>query len=142
MKVCPRCKTAKDHGDFNQSKKSADGLQSYCRECQRGHYRDNYDRHLANVRRTSDRRIARLRIVVFEAMSNGCVDCGMSDIRVLEFDHVRGSKVRSIGELVRRGASESALRAEIAKCDVRCRNCHAIQTFARLGKSWHDDFLN
>jgi hypothetical protein len=76
-----------------------------------------------------------------ERFSEGCVDCGTSDIRVLEFDHVRGTKVASVGSMVRRGHALAAIRAEIAKCDVRCRNCHAIATITRKGSSWHDAYL-
>jgi hypothetical protein len=141
MKVCFRCKVLKSNDEFNRSPKNRDGLHSYCRECQKAHYRDNYERHLANVRKTSLARIAKMREVVFDAMKSGCVDCGNVDIRVLEFDHVRGIKKRSISDLVRRGAGIDALRDELAKCEVRCRNCHAIATFSRLGGSWHDQFL-
>ncbi|WP_413319571.1 hypothetical protein AA0Z99_03710 [Agrococcus sp. 1P02AA] len=73
--------------------------------------------------------------------SKGCVDCGRSDIRVLEFDHVRGVKVASVGSMVRRGRALVVIRAEIEKCEVRCRNCHGIATMTRRGGSWHDDYL-
>lgn len=82
-----------------------------------------------------------MRQVIFAAMALGCVDCGTRDIRVLEFDHVRGIKVSTIGNMVRMGYSIDALKAEIAKCDIRCSNCHAIATYARLGRSWHDEYL-
>lgn len=141
MKVCFRCKVSKDDGEFNKSPKTRDGLHSYCRECQKRYYRDNYERHLANVRRTSDARIAKQREVIFAAMAGGCVDCGNRDIRVLEFDHVRGEKIRGIGEMVRRGSGPELIAAEIAKCEIRCRNCHVIATFARRGHTWHDDYL-
>lgn len=85
--------------------------------------------------------MARVRVHLIEAMNGGCVDCGLRDIRVLEFDHVRGQKVESIGVMVRRGYALEAIRAEIAKCEVRCRNCHVIATLSRLGRSWHDDFI-
>lgn len=140
MKLCRRCGEAKESTDFNGSPKNRDGLHSYCRECQKAYYRENYDRHLANVRRSAALRTQQLRSIVFAAMSGGCVDCGERDIRVLEFDHVVGTKIRSIGDLVRRGASERVLREEIKKCELRCRNCHARATIRRRGGSWHDQF--
>lgn len=126
---------------FNRSPKNLDGLHSYCRECQRAYYRANAARHGANVRRTSAARKALMRDMVVEAMRNGCVDCGNRDIRVLEFDHVRGVKVSGIGAMIRMGRGAGAVRAEIDKCEVRCRNCHALATLDRLGSSWHDRFL-
>jgi len=76
-----------------------------------------------------------------ERFCAGCVDCGSSDIRVLEFDHVRGTKIASVSSMVRRGRALSIIQAEIAKCDVRCRNCHAIVTIERRGLSWHDAYM-
>ena len=83
-----------------------------------------------------------MRKVVAEALSGGCVDCGTSDIRVLEFDHVRGTKVDGIGSMIRRGRSIATVQTEIAKCEVRCKNCHALATLTRLGGTWHDLYLS
>jgi hypothetical protein len=54
--------------------------------------------------------------------SQSCVDCGLDDSDVLEFDHVRGEKRFTIGD--RMTYSLDTLKDEIAKCDVRCCNCH------------------
>ena len=75
------------------------------------------------------------------AMRDGCVDCGYSDIRALDFDHVRGVKLADVSSMIRRGNGIAMVRAEIAKCEVRCRNCHAIATMERLGNSWHAEFM-
>ncbi len=52
-----------------------------------------------------------------------CVDCGEKDPEVLQFDHVSGDKgdyrVVSVGLF-----SIGRIRREIAKCEVRCANCH------------------
>ena len=60
---------------------------------------------------------------------NPCVDCGNSDIRVLEFDH-RNPKDKkfNISKRVAGGVALQTLAAEVAKCDVRCANCHRIRT--------------
>ena len=81
-----------------------------------------------------------MRVIVREALVGGCVDCGNTDIRVLEFDHVRGEKIWSVSEMVTRGSGMDVLLAEIAKCEVRCRNCHVIKTFHRMGGTWRDYF--
>ena len=95
---------------------------------------------MRNVRRTSRARQLLYREYLATQLQSGCVDCGTSDLRVLEFDHVRGEKVASIGQLMR-GASLQKIKAEVAKCEVRCRNCHAIVTLERMGGTWHDRFL-
>jgi hypothetical protein len=142
MKRCARCGVERELADFNRSPKNRDGRHSYCRECQRAHYRANAARHALNVRRSADRRRRDARRLMAEGLAGGCVDCGIRDLRVLEFDHVRGVKVSGVGELVRRGAALSAVAAEIAKCEVRCRNCHAIATVERLGGTWHSAWVS
>lgn len=58
-----------------------------------------------------------------------CVDCGMADIRVLEFDHRDPSKkVANVGRMSRNGSSLAAVMREVEKCDVRCANCHRLRT--------------
>ena len=39
-------------------------------------------------------------------------------------------------KLVQDGYSLARVMAEIAKCDVRCRNCHAKVTYERMGANW------
>lgn len=74
---------------------------------------------------------ARLRAIILTAKATGCVDCGLKDPRALDFDHVRGTKSFTIsyGDY-----SPSRLLEEIAKCDVRCANCHRIQTAERRAR--------
>lgn len=55
-------------------------------------------------------------------LNHPCVDCGNSDVGILQFDHVRGKKKFSIGYSGLR--SLDAIAEEIEKCDVRCANCH------------------
>lgn len=62
-----------------------------------------------------------------------CVDCGERDPVVLELDHVRGDKRDNIANLIRSGRSWEPIRAEIAKCEVRCANCHRRATARRNG---------
>lgn len=60
-----------------------------------------------------------------------CVDCGISDPRVLDFDHVRGEKVGAISYGIKSGWPLEKLEAEILKCEIRCANCHRIVTHER-----------
>lgn len=58
-----------------------------------------------------------------------CVDCGESDVVVLEFDHVRGKKLGNVSDLANTPVSLETLKKEVAKCEVRCANCHRRKTF-------------
>lgn len=63
--------------------------------------------------------------------SHACVDCSEADVRVLEFDHVRGEKRDNISHMICANFSLASLRAEIDKCEVRCANCHRKKTVER-----------
>lgn len=73
-------------------------------------------------------------------LENPCVDCGNEDIRVLEFDHIRGKKRLGVAVMVNQGYTLDTIKSEISKCEVRCRNCHTIKTYERLGGSWHENY--
>lgn len=128
-----------------------------CRACASVHMRqwrqDNREHHLAYQRewaRASDRKHAkksyarckfRDRKWVWEyKLANPCVDCGEADPRVLDFDHITDDKVNNIARLMGKGLG--ALQREVAKCVVRCRNCHGRITAERGGFYTHDWFIN
>jgi hypothetical protein len=58
---------------------------------------------------------------------SGCVDCGLRDLCVLEFDHV-STKHGNVTTLAHDGCSLERLATEIAACEVRCANCHRRRT--------------
>ncbi len=62
---------------------------------------------------------------------NHCADCGENNPIVLEFDHVRGTKLYAISELKRKSTNLKKLEEEINKCEVRCANCHRKVTHLR-----------
>lgn len=68
---------------------------------------------------------------------SGCVDCGVDDLLILEFDHVKG-KTASVPILGRGGCSLERLREEIARCEVRCANCHRRRTRERSERARRD----
>jgi hypothetical protein len=59
-----------------------------------------------------------------------CVDCGVDDPILLEFDHV-GTKRKSVTTLAWDGYSLASIAREIAHCEVRCCNCHRRRTVER-----------
>ena len=66
-------------------------------------------------------------------VAHPCVDCGITDIVVLQFDHVRGKKRGNVSSMARAGVSLSTLNTEIAKCEIRCANCHIRKTAREQG---------
>jgi hypothetical protein len=63
-----------------------------------------------------------------------CADCGETDVRVLEFDHV-GAKEDNMSTLLNLGVPLARFAAELARCDVVCVNCHRRRTATRGGWS-------
>jgi hypothetical protein len=62
-------------------------------------------------------------------LEHPCVDCGLKDPLVLEFDHVELSAKRlEVNRLVQRGFAWPTVVEELAKCEVRCANCHRRRT--------------
>lgn len=61
-----------------------------------------------------------------------CVDCGEDDPVVLEFDHLR-DKEENISDLINQRKSLKRIKAEIAKCEVVCANCHRVRTAKNFG---------
>lgn len=103
-------------------------------ESQQRWYAKNKGRHIANVaaRNARVRLGNRVRLVEYLA-AHPCVDCGETDPVVLDFDHVRGEKRCDISHLLSRRHPWSTVEQEIAKCDVRCANCHRRKTAAEQG---------
>jgi hypothetical protein len=117
--------------DFNVSARF--GHQFYCRECQKGWYRGHRTQHIANVNANSLRYRGRNRDFIREyLLGHPCVDCGETNPALLEFDHVR-DKFKEVSKLVTWSVSLETLAAEIAKCEVRCVNCHLRRTAQQLG---------
>jgi len=109
---------------------------SCCRKYGKQYYRENSDRWRKYV---ADQRISVLEVThrfLYEyLLTHHCVDCDESDPIVLEFDHVNGKKDQCVSSLVCSGYSLTRIEAEVAKCEVRCRNCH-IKRHAIEGNTW------
>jgi len=83
-------------------------------------------------KKSRDKSIARNKLYVKEYLEGKeCVDCGNSDIRVLEFDHVRGEKLYHVSYMVTKAYKLDLVKQEIEKCEIRCCNCHRIITQER-----------
>jgi hypothetical protein len=109
------------------------------KEKQRNYYYATADeqRNRARERAHQKRRINQQYVVNY-LVSKSCEHCGVSDTRVLSFDHRHDeNKFANIADLVSRGAPLNRLIEEIKKCDVLCHNCHMIKTFEHIGGTYH-----
>jgi len=119
-KRCITCMVYKPLSQFGRNAVKPDGLQSKCRAC------------LAEYQRW--RRQQKAIAVYNYLLEHPCVDCGEPDPIVLDFDHVRGVKKADVKRMTTGShVSLSQIMTEIAKCDVRCANCHRRVTAKREG---------
>ena len=75
---------------------------------------------------------AKLEYVYAILKQSSCVDCGEDDFCVLDFDHLE-DKTAGVVRLARDGCAWDRINAEIAKCVIRCANCHRRRTASVLG---------
>ena len=137
MKLCIKCLVMKPITDFVFINRALGRRQSWCRPCdaayKRAWYAKNRDTHIKNV--LADR--LRLRTETQARMwaylaTHACVDCGEADAVVLEFDH-RRDKAQNVSAMARGGWVWARIEEEIAKCEVRCANCHRRRTAKAQG---------
>ncbi len=140
-KICPGCGEERDvEKDFRWKYKDRGIRQRWCKYCQaeanKTHYQNNKQDYLDRAHTRNARVNAENRQRLYAYLSeHPCVDCGETDVRVLEFDHVRGNKSADIARLLNNAVSWPTIEAEITKCEVRCANCHRLKTLER-GKWW------
>ncbi len=134
MKRCTRCKKEKILSSFNFKNKSKNLLQSHCKECTRflikNHYNNNRQYYLVKANKRNSLLRKKLNNYLLQyLLSHPCVDCGINDPTLLEFDH-KGTipKFKAVSQLVRAQFSIEKIRREIDKCEVRCANCHRRKT--------------
>tara|TARA_R110002050_G_scaffold65566_2_gene141889 strand:+ start:5346 stop:5816 length:471 start_codon:yes stop_codon:yes gene_type:complete len=68
----------------------------------------------------------------------GCEACGEKDSRCLQLHHRDSSnKKKSVATLIGGGYIFKTVKAEVAKCEVLCANCHSIHHHEeRRSKDW------
>jgi hypothetical protein len=137
VKTCTRCGASKPIAAFAFRRRATGRLQSWCRACHAEVDRLRYLKMFpdARLRRRQAGRMrdAEIRRRLDQILAeSGCVDCGIKDPVVLEFDHV-GPKTADVSRLAMQ-APWSLVLEEIARCEVRCVNCHKRITAARRKK--------
>ena len=133
------CGETKPEADFAFADMAKGIRQRHCRKChaayRRAHYLANRDEYIRReIARMAGYRDENRVLLLAYLASHPCVDCGETDPLVLDFDHRDPSLKRSeVGRLAIHKPWAIVL-AEIAKCDVRCANCHRKRTAQQF--SW------
>lgn len=134
VKLCGKCRIPKPIDDFGLKNRRTGLRQSACKLCQnqisKEHYGANKAAYLAKAKRSNKKLLAKCKAIKLAyLLSHPCVDCGEPDPVVLQFDHPNDDKLADVSRL--RKTSIRRMMAEIAKCEVRCANCHFRVTAKR-----------
>ncbi|HEY8758036.1 MAG TPA: hypothetical protein VIN74_06030 [Candidatus Limnocylindria bacterium] len=130
---CSACDTYKSSAEFSFSDEARRSLNSYCRKChaayRHAHYLANKPDYIRRaIAQVNGRRVQNRREVMTYLASHPCIDCGVDNVIVLEFDHRDPKdKLTNVGNMIS-SKRWARVRAEIEKCDVRCVNCHRRKT--------------
>jgi hypothetical protein len=128
-RTCGKCRLALPLTSFNRH--PSNGYQWWCRDCFRDYFRERGQLHRDQSERAKRRRRDEAKVFLAKYLAkHPCIDCGQSDIVVLEFDHV-GEKRGHVSWLAAQGLSIRGLKAEIKCCEAVCANCHRRRTASR-----------
>jgi hypothetical protein len=133
-KKCTKCGEEKVLNEYAYKNKPKEIKKPHCKECdkkaRREYYLKNKDRIVGIVMGNNKKIKERNgRFVWNYLLEHPCIGCGETNPIVLEFDHRDGSdKTIEVSKMVNLGYSVENIKNEIAKCDIRCANCHRIRT--------------
>lgn len=131
-KYCNKCKTDKPLEAFQFRDKAKGTRRSNCRDCVSKYDKWAYSIGIktGNSKESKANIAKRNKDFVIDLLSkSNCKDCGNTDLRVLEFDHLTNKKYNIASML--NSFSIETIKNEIEKCDIVCRNCHTIRTYTR-----------
>jgi hypothetical protein len=150
MKFCNKCKTIKPTDMFCKESRHRDKLTSRCRKCINEDNSQRYikyrERYIKNGRASRSRRKYKIKIFnakkykdtlieLHNVLGNTCMNCGISDKRVLQVDHVNGDggkerKNRSAGYYFYKLIIDK-LKNGSTDYKLLCANCHLIENIEK-----------
>jgi len=134
---CSKCGVEKSAEEFPRRADRPSGRGTVCLACgriyRRAHYLQNIAYYIQKAHRgRREHRQRNYERLIEYLRTHPCVDCGETDVRVLQFDHLDPSqKTANVSYLVLGSTWRKAI-AEIEKCVVRCGNCHRRKTILDL----------
>ncbi len=128
----------KELSSFYLREKARNRYHSQCKQCYsdkrklfaKEHYNKYGDayRKRARIRKASIKQDRQDKMIKYLS-DKSCANCGINDIRVLDFDHIDETKKSfSIARAINDGYSWERISKEIKKCRILCANCHRIRT--------------
>jgi hypothetical protein len=134
VQTCTRCGETKDAEAFGFRNKAHARRHRKCKACVaaygREHYARNHEAYIARNARNRPIQKHLLKEKLWRYKSQrGCLDCGERDPVVLDFDHLDPrDKSADVGRLASSNCGWPTIMREIARCQLRCANCHRRRT--------------
>lgn len=130
MRICTGCQREQPESEFQWKNRSKGQLHYKCKSCFREANREWYRKHKIRKKAYRDEYQLRNRRFLYEYLVRHPCSCGESDPACLDFDHL-GGKTVNVSEMMH--FSMESIQDEIAKCVVRCSNCHRKKTAQEQG---------
>jgi NADPH-dependent 7-cyano-7-deazaguanine reductase QueF len=92
-------------------------------------YKKYQQEHPEIYRNATQKCRKKLKLKVFEKLGNKCVRCGITDIRVLQIDHVNGHGNKEHKELKDYGFMLKVLADTEGNYQLLCANCNWIKRY-------------
>lgn len=121
MPLCSTCHTEQPLEEFYADNHRTVGHGSQCKGCTRNRKSSKAQIELAKMRQY--------------LILKGCLGCGNRDVRVLDFDHIYERTGYVVSLVTKYGWEHTRTQHEVAKCDVRCANCHRIRHWNERNQS-------
>lgn len=119
---------------------------SYTKEERAAYAREWYAKNQTTQRTKANIRVAAYRKrnqdwMIKYLLKHPCVDCGETNIIVLQCDHTEDDKEYNPGDIITKGGPLQRLKDEVAKCEIVCANCHHTRTQVRVN-SYRVQYMN
>lgn len=143
-KICTKCNKYKPISCFHVRSKKDGTFKSHCKQCcsvrDQAYYVSPSSKKKKSLKRSRIKLEKRNRTLLLDFLSSSsCKDCGIGDIRVLDFDHLKDKRYTISARF--KSLSVETLVKEMEKCDVVCANCHRIRTSSRANDWKHKQHL-
>lgn len=124
-KTCTQCHQEKLVTDFTKDVTRKDGRYSACKVCKRLSAAARYHTSEKETQRARDKKRSQAgSLLIVAKKSVGCCKCNERELVCLDLHHVDPTH-KDFGVANSRNMSLGRIQAELDKCVVVCKNCHA-----------------
>lgn len=98
--------------------------------------KEYYERH--KVQRIKDMTISRnnFRLKAIELLGNKCINCGESDWRCLQFDHINGGGTKEHSKICRSKFLHNIINGTRRDIQLLCANCNWKKKYENRESNW------